>query len=93
MIGSTACGFVLAYLDYQIVLMFSMLTMCLSFITVPLCSSLMMLYCVMLVNGISGGFLVNAGNSMVIHCWGNFKFLERNSQRLLLPFSSSESRT
>lgn len=70
MIGSTACGFALSYFDHQIVLMFSMLTMSLSIFFIPLSFKLWQLYSCMLVNGISGGFLVNAGNCFVIHKWG-----------------------
>ena len=71
MIGSTACGFLLVYFDYQVVLLFSSLFMTLSFIAIPLCPSLGVLYSAMIVNGFSSGMLLNAGNSMVIHCWGN----------------------
>lgn len=67
MIGSTICGFILAYFDIQVILIFSMLFMSLSILFVPLCGSLWQLYSVMIVNGFSGGLLVNAGNCFVIH--------------------------
>jgi len=70
MVGSTACGFLLSYLDHQIVLVYSMLAMSLSIIFVPLCSEIWQLYGIMMLNGLSGGFLVNAGNCFVIHKWG-----------------------
>ena len=70
MIGSTICGFILTYFDHQVVLIFSMLAMSLSIIFVPLCTNLWILYAAMIVNGMSGGFLVNAGNCFVIHKWG-----------------------
>lgn len=70
MIGTTLCGFLLGWFDHQVVLIFSSLSMSLSIIAVPFCTSLTQLYFAMAWNGMSGGFLVNSGNCWVINAWG-----------------------
>lgn len=70
MIGSTCCGFLIGRFDHQVVVIFSMLTMSISMFLVPLCTDLWTLYASMFLNGMSGGFFVNAGNCFVIHKWG-----------------------
>ena len=70
MFGSTVCGFVLAYFDHQTVILLGLLTMSISIFFVPLCTNLWILYATMMINGLSSGFLVNAGNCFIIHQWG-----------------------